>query len=141
MILPVRIPGRNHRPAWGTKHKDENMAIRKYQRNPGRNHRPNMYRGMNQWRAKTAYSVGNVRLAQHVRATLKTGQYVAETWTERQNMETGQHISKIKVDRAHAVVFADGRCGHCAHGLAQHVHGVASSGDRKSTRLNSSHRL
>jgi len=41
-------------------------------------------------RAKTAYSVGNVRLAQHVRATLKTGQYVAETWTERQNMETGQ---------------------------------------------------
>ena len=31
---------------------------------------------------------------------------------------------------SHAVVFADGRCGHCAHGLAQHVHGVASSGAR-----------
>src|SRR4051812_45700262 len=41
-------------------------------------------------REKPHDSVENVRLAQHVRATVKTGQYVAETWTERQNVETGQ---------------------------------------------------
>src|SRR3954471_8153242 len=41
-------------------------------------------------RAKTPDSVENVRRAQHVRATLKNGQYVEETWTERQNVETGQ---------------------------------------------------
>src|SRR4051812_30005462 len=41
-------------------------------------------------RAKPPDSVENVRLAQHMRATVKTGQYVAETWTERQNVETGQ---------------------------------------------------
>src|SRR3954464_4045767 len=42
-------------------------------------------------RAKVPDSVENVRLAQHVRAMLKTGQYVEETWTERQKVETGQN--------------------------------------------------
>src|SRR4051812_23638646 len=41
--------------------------------------------------AKTSDSVENVRLAQHVRAALKTGQYVEETWNERQNAETGKN--------------------------------------------------
>src|SRR3954468_7913111 len=42
-------------------------------------------------RAKTPDSMENVRLAQHVRATLKTGQYVEQTWPIRQNVETGQN--------------------------------------------------
>src|SRR4051812_23067493 len=41
-------------------------------------------------REKTPNPTKNVRLAQEVRATLKTGQYVEETWTERQNVETGK---------------------------------------------------
>src|SRR3954466_11764820 len=41
-------------------------------------------------REKTPDSTENIRLAQHVRATLKTGQYVEKTWPIRQNVETGQ---------------------------------------------------
>src|SRR3954470_5097231 len=42
-------------------------------------------------RTKTPDSTEIVRLAQHVRATLKTGQYVEQTWPIRQNVETGQN--------------------------------------------------
>src|SRR3954463_8176011 len=41
-------------------------------------------------RAKRPTPWKTSKLAQHVRATLKTGQYVEETPTERQNVETGQ---------------------------------------------------
>jgi hypothetical protein len=41
-------------------------------------------------RAKTLTPRKTSKLAQHVRATLKTGQYVEQTWTERRNVETGQ---------------------------------------------------
>src|SRR4051812_26591996 len=41
-------------------------------------------------RAKRPTPWKTSKLAQHVRATLKTGQYVEETWTERQNVKTGQ---------------------------------------------------
>src|SRR3954470_21059614 len=41
-------------------------------------------------RAKTPTPWKTSKLAQHVRATLKTGQYVEQTWPIRQNVETGQ---------------------------------------------------
>src|SRR3954471_2433934 len=41
-------------------------------------------------RAKTPNPRKTSKLAQHVRATLKTGQCVEQTWPIRQNVETGQ---------------------------------------------------
>src|SRR4051812_14232041 len=42
-------------------------------------------------RQKPPAPMKTAQLAQHVRATLKTGQYVEQTWPIRQNVETGQN--------------------------------------------------
>src|SRR3954469_9373100 len=66
-----RLPGK--RPTSAARARDaENWPIRrtKLDRTPKRGNQ-----------AKTPDSVENARLAQHVRAALKTGQYVEETWT------------------------------------------------------------